>query len=68
MKFRLRCREASELLSRRQDAALPVADQARLRLHLVVCDACRSVAQQFDFIRRAMRQLSAEDRSDRVDR
>jgi predicted anti-sigma-YlaC factor YlaD len=60
MKFRLRCREASELLSRQQDGTLPVADSARLRLHLVMCDACRNVAEQLAFIRRAMRQLSKE--------
>ena len=60
MKFRLRCREASELLSQRQDGELPMADSARLRLHLVMCDACRNVAEQLAFIRRAMRQLSKD--------
>lgn len=60
MKFRLRCQEASELLSRRQDGDLRMADNARLRLHLAVCDACRNVAEQLAFIRRAVRQLSKD--------
>ena len=60
MKFRLRCREASELLSQRLDGPLPTADNARLRLHLMVCRACRPVAEQMAFIRRAMRQLSKD--------
>ena len=60
MKFRLRCREASELLSRRLDGPLPTADKARLRLHLMVCNACRNVPEQLAFIRRAMRQLSKD--------
>ena len=60
MTFRLRCREASELLSRRQDGELSGADNARLRLHLMVCDACRNVAQQLEFIRRAVRKLSED--------
>ncbi len=60
MKFRLRCREASELLSRRQDADLHTADSARLRLHLAMCAACSNVARQLEFIRRAVRQLSED--------
>ena len=60
MKFRLRCREASELLSQRQDGPLTAADSARLRLHLVMCDACRNVGEQLAFIRRAVRRLSEE--------
>jgi hypothetical protein len=35
-------------------------DGARLRLHLMVCMACRQVPEQLAFIRRAMRQLSKE--------
>ena len=60
MKFGLRCQEASELMSRQQDAELPTLDGARLRLHLLVCRACRQVPEQLAFIRRAIRQLSKE--------
>ena len=60
MKFRLRCQEATELLSQQQDADLRTLDAARLRLHLMVCAACRQVPEQLAFIRRAMRHLSQE--------
>ena len=60
MKLLLRCREATELLSRQQDTELPALEGARLRLHLMVCRACRQVPEQLAFIRRAMRQLSKE--------
>lgn len=61
MKLKLDCKEASRLLSERQDKELPAAEQARLRLHMVLCDACRNVSEQFDFIRRAMRRLSDDE-------
>ena len=63
MKLKLDCKEASRLLSERQDKELPAGEQARLRLHLVICDACRNVSEQFDFLRRAMRRLSDDDES-----
>jgi predicted anti-sigma-YlaC factor YlaD len=55
--LRLKCRDVSRLLSDGQDQTLPPADRARLRLHLVMCRACRTVNEQFDFLRRAMQQL-----------
>jgi predicted anti-sigma-YlaC factor YlaD len=60
---KLSCQEVSHLLSQRQDGTLPVADRARLSLHLVICQTCRNVGEQMDFLRRAMRQLDRE-RSD----
>lgn len=58
--IRLNCREVSRLLSDRQDESLPVAERARLRLHLVLCEACRNVSEQMEFVRRAVRQLDLE--------
>ncbi|MFY7857607.1 MAG: zf-HC2 domain-containing protein [Rubrivivax sp.] len=58
--LRLKCQEVSRLLSDGQDEALPAADRARLRLHLVMCRACRTVSAQFDFLRRAMRQMDGD--------
>lgn len=58
--IRLNCQEVSRLLSDRQDESLPVADRARLRLHLVLCEACRNVSEQMEFVRRAVRQLDLE--------
>ena len=58
---KISCKEVARLLSDAQDHELPVAERTRLRLHLAICDACRNVEQQFDFIRRAMRRLGKED-------
>jgi predicted anti-sigma-YlaC factor YlaD len=57
MKLRLGCQEVSRLLSERQDHTMPAGDRARLRLHLVMCDACRTVEEQLEFLRLAMQRL-----------
>ena len=59
------CKAAARLLSDAQERELRVAERTRLRLHLAICQACRNVEQQYDFIRRAMRRLGQDDRSDR---
>ena len=61
MKINLDCREVSRLLSDGQDQHLPTADRARLRLHLVMCEACRNVGEQMQFLRVAMRGLNRHD-------
>lgn len=50
------CREASHLLSRREDARLRVAERIKLALHLRVCVACNRFAQQLALIREALRR------------
>ncbi len=60
MKLQLDCKEVSRLLSEMQDREVPAAEQARLRLHLVVCETCRTVEEQMAFIRRAMRRLGQD--------
>jgi hypothetical protein len=50
------CKDASRLLSQRQDRALVPLERIRLRLHLLVCDACRRFGAQLVFMRRAMRR------------
>lgn len=61
MKIELDCKEVSRLISDGQDDRLPVADRARMRLHFVLCETCRNVDEQMQFIRRAMRKLSDEE-------
>jgi hypothetical protein len=58
---KLTCKEVSRIFSAGQDRELDPGERARLRLHLVICAACRNVEQQFDFLRRAMRQLGKND-------
>lgn len=57
MKLDLDCKDLSRLISDRQDLKLPEAERARMRLHLVICETCRNVDEQFAFLRRAMRGL-----------
>lgn len=60
MKDKLDCKDVSRLLSEGLDRELPPAERARLRLHLVYCEACRNVDEQFRFLRRALRGLGKE--------
>jgi hypothetical protein len=50
------CKEASRLVSRREEAPLTVWQQLVLRLHLSVCAACMRFEKQIAFLRDAMRQ------------
>jgi predicted anti-sigma-YlaC factor YlaD len=61
MKIDLDCKEVTRLISERLDEKLPPADRARVRLHFVMCKACRNVNEQMQFLRRAIKSL---DRSD----
>jgi predicted anti-sigma-YlaC factor YlaD len=61
MKLTLDCKDVSRLLSDGQDRQLDPAERARMRLHLVMCQTCRNVDEQMDFIRRAMSRLGREE-------
>ncbi len=61
MKLQLDCRAVARLLSDGQDQALPAPERARLRLHFVICETCRNVDAQMQFIRRAMKRLGRDD-------
>ena len=50
------CRDASRLVSRREDAALSPWQRLVLRLHLSVCTACARFEQQVRFLRSAMQK------------
>ncbi len=57
MKLKLDCKDFSRLLSDGQDQDLLPAERAKLRLHFVICQTCRNVDEQMQFIRRAMKKL-----------
>ena len=57
MKLTLDCRAFAQLLSQSQDHAPPLAIQARMRLHLMTCQACRNVDEQMRFVRKAMQAV-----------
>jgi predicted anti-sigma-YlaC factor YlaD len=60
MKIQLDCQEVSRLISHGLDETLPAPDRARMRLHFVICQTCRDVNEQMQFLRNAMRQIDKE--------
>ena len=50
------CKEASRLLSQREERRLRVPERVKLHLHLRVCAACTRFAQQLVLIREALRR------------
>lgn len=46
----LMCREATGLMSLKQDRTLSVREKMALRIHLSMCRACRTCARQFDLL------------------
>jgi hypothetical protein len=50
------CKDASRLVSRREEAPLSAWQRFVLRLHLAVCAACTRYEKQIAFLRDAMRQ------------
>jgi hypothetical protein len=49
------CKEATRLLSQREDRQLTRGEVLRLRLHLLACTACSRFARQLRMLRAAMR-------------
>jgi predicted anti-sigma-YlaC factor YlaD len=56
----LSCKEASHLLSQREDRKLSFAESAALRLHLAICRGCRALSEQIPFLRKALSRLFDE--------
>ena len=52
------CREIHQLVSEAMDRPLTLTERVRMRLHLLVCDACTRFDGQMLLIRRAMQRLS----------
>ena len=52
----LSCKDASRLVSKREDAALSAWQRLLLRLHLSVCAACARFERQVHFLRSAMQR------------
>ena len=55
------CRQASVLLSKREDQPLGRVESVKLKIHLALCSLCRNVARQFAGIRLAMQRLRDRD-------
>ena len=65
MKLMLDCKEVSRLISDGLDQTLPAPERARMRLHFVICQTCRNVDEQMQFLRQAMRGLDKDPPPDR---
>ena len=61
VKINLDCEDVSRLISQGLDEDLPAGDRARMRLHFVMCQTCRNVDEQMQFIRRAVRKLGDDE-------
>jgi hypothetical protein len=55
MGIRISCKDASRLISQLQDGDIPLSQRLRIRLHLLLCDACTRFEQQVRFLRAALR-------------
>jgi hypothetical protein len=54
------CRDISALVSRSLDERLGTRARLRIRLHLLICGACRRFASQARLLRQAARRLAAQ--------
>ena len=54
--LKLRCKEASRLISQAMDQKLTLAQRAALRVHLSACEACTRFGAQMNALRSAMRK------------
>lgn len=60
MKKALDCKAVSRLISEGLDAAMPAPERARLRYHFVICQTCRTVDEQMQFLRRAVKEMDKD--------
>ena len=55
------CKEATRLMSLRQDRPLAFQERLSLRLHLAMCGACRECDRQFTLLHEAGRHFRPAD-------
>ncbi|WP_255157775.1 zf-HC2 domain-containing protein [Vreelandella boliviensis] len=59
------CREATGLMSLKQDKTLTLREKMALRIHLSMCRACRHCARQFDLLHQAGKHHPASQHDSR---
>jgi len=57
----MKCKEVTRLVSQGLDRELTLGERAALRLHFALCEGCRNVEKQFEFLRRAVRRLGERE-------
>ena len=60
----LSCKETTRLLSQGEDRKLSFGERVALRVHLAICNGCRTVNAQFRFLRLSMKDLSRDGREE----
>lgn len=63
MSLKPTCREVHELVSQSLDRPLSISERLRMRVHLMICEACSRFDGQMLLLRQAMQRLS-HDRDD----
>lgn len=61
---KLTCKDVARILSDGLDEEMTGTERARLRVHMVICEACRNVEQQFGLLRRLVRKSGPSDDAD----
>ncbi|RZI43401.1 zf-HC2 domain-containing protein [Herbaspirillum sp. HC18] len=64
MSLKPTCKEVHRLTSEGLDRELNIVERARVRMHLLVCNACRTFTGQMDLLRKAMLRLGGESDGD----
>ena len=54
----LSCKEVTRLVSQGQDRELAFGERVALRLHFAICQGCRNVNAQLQFLRTATKRHS----------
>jgi hypothetical protein len=57
----LSCKETTLLLSKGEDRKLAFGERVALRLHLAICDGCRTLKAHFKILGTAVKNLSRND-------
>jgi predicted anti-sigma-YlaC factor YlaD len=64
----LRCREVTRLVSEAQERPLGLQERMSLKMHMMMCSACRNFEDQMTTIRAAMRTLAQSERRSEQER
>lgn len=62
----LNCKEASHLISEREERPLGLRERWGLWLHLLICSYCRRFERQVAMLRRALRELGRRAEAEAV--
>lgn len=60
----LTCKDATRLISERQERPLGFRERLGLRMHILMCVYCRRFERQIELMRKAMRVLGRRVRAD----